>query len=86
MVEIERLSDPVRLSALMAALTDAGITPVVFDAAAGALFGGVIGVRLMVEDEDERQARRVLRELGLDDPHRPPWPAGRPTPWEASDG
>jgi len=75
MVEIERLSDPVRLSALRAALSDAGIESVVFDTAAGSIFGGAaIRMRLMVDEEDERQARRVLKELGLDDPHAPPNP------------
>jgi hypothetical protein len=73
MVEIERLSDPVRLSALRAALTDARIESFVFDSATGALFGGAaIRMRLMVDEQDERQARRVLRELGLDDPNHPP--------------
>lgn len=66
MVEIERLSDPVRLSMLRAVLTDAGIDTWVFDEAAGALFGGAIRSRLMVETDDERQARRVIRELGLE--------------------
>jgi hypothetical protein len=59
-------NDPVRLSFLTALLADAGITAVVLDAHASAIEGsiGAIPRRLMVADEDEQQARRVLQEAG----------------------
>ena len=65
MTELERVSDPIRLSALRAALADAGIESVVFDANVGGLFGGIIQSRLMVSDDDAEMARHVLEQLGL---------------------
>ncbi len=64
MVELERTRDPVRAHALQAALKDAGIESFIFDQAAGGLWPGAIPVRLMVDAEDEAQAKRVLKELG----------------------
>lgn len=57
---------PVRLSFLHALLRDAGVEPLVLDAHAAAVEGsiGAIPRRVMVADEDERQALRVLREAG----------------------
>jgi hypothetical protein len=66
MTELERTSEPVRLSAMQAALWEAGIESFVFDAEAGALFGGAIRARLMVADDDAARARRVLTEAGLE--------------------
>ena len=59
-------NDPVRLSFLMALLTDAGITALLLDVHASAVEGsiGAIPRRLVVATEDEEQARRVLREAG----------------------
>jgi hypothetical protein len=59
-------NDPVRLSFLMALLRDAGIGCVLLDAHVSAMEGsiGAIPRRLMVDDADEPQARRVLREAG----------------------
>ena len=59
-------NDPVRLSFLMALLADAGIGSVVLDAHTAAVEGsiGAIPRRLMVADEDEGRARRVLLEAG----------------------
>jgi hypothetical protein len=59
-------NDPVRLSFLAALLRDAGIDCVLYDAHASAVEGsiGAIQRRLVVREEDERQARRVLREAG----------------------
>ncbi|HWE46025.1 MAG TPA: DUF2007 domain-containing protein [Caulobacteraceae bacterium] len=65
MTELERLSDPIRLSALRAALADAGIESVVFDSGMGGLLGGVIPARLMVSDDDAEMARHLLEQLGL---------------------
>ena len=60
-------NDLVRLSFLHALLRDAGIDAVLLDAHASAVEGsiGAIPRRLMVLEEDERQARRVLQEAGL---------------------
>jgi hypothetical protein len=66
MTELERVRDPVRLSALRATLADAGITTVVFDQGMGTLFGGgVVQTRLMVSDDDIEMARHVLEQAGL---------------------
>ncbi len=59
-------NDPVRLSFLAALLRDAGIEVALFDAYASAVEGsiGAIPRRLAVHEDDEAQARRVLREAG----------------------
>jgi hypothetical protein len=59
-------NDLVRLSFLHALLRDAGIDCVLLDSHASAVEGsiGAIPRRLMVLDEDESQARRVLEEAG----------------------
>ena len=59
-------NDPVRLSFLTVLLADAGIAAVVLDAHASAIEGsiGAIPRRLMVAEEDEPRARRVLAEAG----------------------
>jgi hypothetical protein len=59
-------NDPVRLSFLAALLRDAGIEVVLFDSYASAVEGsiGAIPRRLAVHEDDEAQARRVLREAG----------------------
>lgn len=60
-------NDLVRLSFLAALLRDAGIESVLLDAHVSAVEGsiGAIPRRLAVLDEDEIQARRVLREAEL---------------------
>jgi hypothetical protein len=65
MIELERTSDPVRLSVLRSVLTDAEIDHYVFDAGAGSLWQGAIPVRLMVREEDVELARRAIAEAGL---------------------
>lgn len=65
MVELERTSDPIRLSALRSVLLDADIDHVVFDAAAGSILQGVIPFRLMVREDEVELARRALSEAGL---------------------
>ncbi|HLI65274.1 MAG TPA: DUF2007 domain-containing protein [Caulobacteraceae bacterium] len=62
MVELIATANPVRLSFLRAVLTDAGIETTVFDAGAGTLWGSAIKQRLMVEEDDLAQARRVIDE------------------------
>ncbi len=59
-------NDQVRLSFLMALLRDAGIDCVLLDGHMSAVEGGIGAFprRLAVPDEDEQQARRVLREAG----------------------
>jgi hypothetical protein len=60
-------NDLVRLSFLAALLRDAGIESVLLDAYVSAVEGsiGAIPRRLAVLDEDENQARRILREAEL---------------------
>jgi hypothetical protein len=65
MVELERVYDPVRLSALRSALADAGLDSLVFDSGAGNLWQGAIPSRLMVRDEDLELARRAIAQAGL---------------------
>lgn len=65
MIEIERTSDPVRLSVLRSVLTDAEIDHYVFDTGAGNLWQGAIPMRLMVREEDVELARRAIVEAGL---------------------
>ncbi len=59
-------NDPVRLSFLTVLLADAGITATVLDAHTSNIEGsiGAIPRRLMVADQDEQRARRVLAEAG----------------------
>ncbi len=56
----------VRLSFLTALLRDAGIDCVLLDGYVSAVEGsiGAIQRRIVVHDDDEAQARRVLREAG----------------------
>ena len=65
MIEIERTSDPVRLSVLRSVLTDSDIDHFVFDTGAGNLWQGAIPLRLMVREEDLELARRAIAEAGL---------------------
>jgi hypothetical protein len=59
-------NDPVRLSFLVALLEDAGIDCILLDSHASGMDGsiGAIMRRLVVADDDEGRARRVLREAG----------------------
>lgn len=59
-------NDPVRLSFLVALLADAGVRAILLDTHASIMDGsiGAIPRRLMVADDEEAQARRVLREAG----------------------
>jgi hypothetical protein len=62
MIELISTSNPVRLSFLRAVLADAGIETAVFDSGAGSLWGTAIKSRLMVDEDDLPQARRVIAE------------------------
>ncbi|MFP5512899.1 MAG: DUF2007 domain-containing protein [Alphaproteobacteria bacterium] len=66
MIELLRITDPVRLSWLVALLADAGIEAIVLDTHTSILEGsiGAIPRRLMVDADDAVQAIRILREAG----------------------
>ena len=66
MVELLRTNDPVRLSWVMALLSDADIESVVFDSHASIVEGsiGALPRRLMVIDDDLSRARYVLDSAG----------------------
>jgi len=66
MIEVLSTSDAVRLSFLRAVLKDAGIETAVFDAGAGSLWGSAITSRLMVEEDDLAQAKRLIAEADRD--------------------
>ncbi len=59
-------NDPVQLSFLIALLADAGIEAVLLDSHASIMDGSVNAIprRVMVSDQDENRARRVLRDAG----------------------
>ena len=62
LVCIETLFSPVEAEIARAALEAAGIGAVLFDSGIASLIGpGVSGIRLMVTDDDEAQARAALR-------------------------
>ncbi len=65
MIELLRTTDAIKLSAVKALLADGGVEALVFDAAAGALWQGVIPQRLMVADRDLAAATRLLRQAGF---------------------
>jgi Putative prokaryotic signal transducing protein len=60
MVEIERTSDPVRLSFLRSMLQSAGIRSFVFEPNVGGLWPGAVATRLMVADDDQTAARKAI--------------------------
>lgn len=59
-------NDPVRLSFLIALLADAGIDAVLLDSHASIMDGSVSAIprRVMVSEQDENRARRVLQDAG----------------------
>jgi hypothetical protein len=60
MIEVARVSDPVLLSYLRAALEEAGVEVFVFDQ--GSPWPGAVPVRLMVDDGRAEEARAVVAE------------------------
>jgi hypothetical protein len=73
MRELVRTNDPVLVSAIGALLDGAGIRHFVLDQNMSVLEGslGVLPRRILVIDEDEREARRVLEAAGLSKELRP---------------
>lgn len=69
MREVLRSNDLVLISAVEALLDAAGIGHLVADAHISALEGsiGILPRRLLVPDDDEAQARRLLVEAGFGD-------------------
>ena len=63
MKEIARSTDPVRLSFLIALLSDGDVTAFLFDTHASIVQGslGVLPQRLMVTDEDYDEAVAILK-------------------------
>jgi len=66
---VAKLADPVALQVLADALEAAGVGFRIEDAGMRALLPlpGVMDARVMVEEVDEPAARRVLRDLGMDE-------------------
>ena len=63
MEELVRTGDPVFLSALLAALADAGVEAVVFDDHTSSVFPGVmdtLGRRVMIDSDVATKARSIL--------------------------
>lgn len=73
MRELLRTNDPVLLSAVGALLDGARIHHVVLDQNMSVMEGsiGILQRRLLVPDEHEAQARRLLTEAGLGQELRP---------------
>ncbi len=67
MRELVRANNPVLVTAIEALLKDAGIDYVVLDRNMSVLEGsaGVLMPRVLVADEDEAAARRLLTDAGL---------------------
>lgn len=67
MREILRTNDVVALSYATSLLKDAGIEHVVFDTNMSILEGsiGILPRRLMVDEDDEVPARRILSQAGI---------------------
>jgi hypothetical protein len=63
MVELLRTDDFVLISALKAALEEAGIDSIEFDGPVADIYGAVFPRRLMVLDEDLRAARHIAAGL-----------------------
>ncbi len=67
MRELMRTNDSVLITFVESLLSDAGIKAVVLDANMSVLEGslGMLPRRVLVTDEDEEQARRILRDADL---------------------
>lgn len=66
MIEVDKSTDPVRISFLRAVLADAGIETFVADTGAASLWGATIPARLMVDEADLDQARRLIAAADRD--------------------
>jgi hypothetical protein len=71
--EIVRTNDPVLISAIEALLRGAGIEPIVLDQNMSVMEGSLsfLQRRVMVNDDEVRTAREILREAGLGHELRP---------------
>ena len=65
MIALIRTTDTIKLGAVRSLLEGEGVATQTFDDAAGALWAGLIPVRLMVGEGDADTARRILREAGF---------------------
>ncbi len=63
MIELFHTQDPVLLSAVKAALTEADIPAVEFDGPIADMYGSLFPRRLMVLEEDLRAARLIVHDL-----------------------
>lgn len=73
MREIVRTNDPVLISAIEALLKGAGIDPIVLDQNMSVMEGSLsfLQRRIMVDDDQVRAAREILRDAGLGHELRP---------------
>ena len=73
MRELVRANDPVLVSAVTALLSGADIQHLVFDHNMSVLEGsvGILSQRIMVPDDQEHVARRLLQDAGLGHELRP---------------
>ena len=63
MIELLRTEDPVLISALKAALDDAGIAAFAFDGPISDIYGAAFPRRLMVHPDDLKAARAIAADL-----------------------
>ena len=66
MIELLRTPDPVLMSALKAALDEAGIGSFEFDGPIADIYGAVFPRRLMIHEDDLKEARAIAAELAPD--------------------
>ena len=70
LVELKRYASPVEADVARMALEAQGVGAVLMDDGIGNVFGGVIGTRLMVLEEDRDEAIRILTNPAGDGPDR----------------
>tara|TARA_R110002167_G_scaffold238334_4_gene443482 strand:+ start:15 stop:236 length:222 start_codon:yes stop_codon:yes gene_type:complete len=68
MIELLRSNDPVLVSWVMALLKNQGVEAIMLDQHMSVLEGsiGALSRRIMVVDEDEREARSLLADAGIE--------------------
>lgn len=69
MIEIMRTNNPVTISFVESLLRDAGIHFFVADQNMSIMEGslGILAKRIMVDEEDEQKARRLIEDAGIAD-------------------
>lgn len=65
MIALLTTTDAVKLSAVRAVLTEAGIDSDVFDTAAGALWRAIIPMRVMIDEASLPAAKWALKRAGF---------------------